>query len=308
MANPDPRIDILLATYNGARFLPALLASLQQQTFSEWRIIAHDDCSTDATPAVLREFAAREPRMRIIDDGRRFGSAQGNFLHLLKFSDAPYTIFCDDDDIWLENKLQVLYESMVEKDDGTLPRAVWSNAYVYNPETGEIGGNAVLAIMSNLRNTLFCNAGVQGCAILFNKALRDICLRTPSEVAMHDHLLTLAALTFGEMTYVSMRLMLYRRYEGAVTGHTDKNFRERALRFFQKGKTVIDANHFRAAKSFYETNRERIPADKDRLFQLYFAYPLRGRLSNAFHVLLDGFNMYGSKLILFVKMLTRPTI
>jgi len=301
------KIDILLATYNARKVLPALLSSLQQQTFTEWEIIAHDDGSSDDTLRILKDFSTSEPRLRIVEDGLRFGSAQGNFLHLLKFSTSPYCIFCDDDDIWLENKLQVLYEAIVCRDN-ELPQAVWCNSYVYDPVASEIGGQASLAIMSDLRDTLFCNAGVQGCAILFNGPLRDICLRTPTEVAMHDHLLTLAAMTFGEMTYVPKRLMLYRRYEGTVTGPTDRSLQERARHFFKKGKTVIDARHFRAVKSFYEVNRERIPADKDRIFQRYFAYPLRGRFSNAVHILMDGFNLYGSRMLLFVKMLLRPTI
>lgn len=307
MTVPSPPIDILLATYNGQVVLPALLASLRLQTFTNWRIIAHDDGSTDETVRILRECASVEPRLQIVEDHVRLGSAQGNFMHLLKFSSAPYCIFCDDDDIWLENKLQVLYDTISQRDNG-IPQAVWCNSYVYEPVSAGISGFASLAIMTNLKDTLFCNAGIQGCAILFNAQLREVCKRVPDEVAMHDHLLTLAAMTFGEMTYVPKRLMLYRRYEGTVTGHTDKSLPERASRFFKKGKTVIDARHFRAAKSFYEINRDRIPQDKDLVFQRYFAYPLRGRLANAFHVLTDGFKLYDSRLILFVKMLTRPTI
>ncbi|MBR1593550.1 MAG: glycosyltransferase [Alloprevotella sp.] len=297
--------DILLATYNAGRHLPALLHSLQDQTCREWTLIVHDDGSSDGTVQMLRDFAAVEPRCRLVEDGLRFGSAQGNFMHLLRHSTAPFAIFCDDDDIWLENKLEVLLDNIRQRDN-TRPQAVWCNSYVYNPETAQIGGSATLAILSGLRDTLFANCGVQGCAILFNAALRDVCLPAPEVVAMHDHLLTLAAMTFGEMTYVPRHLMLYRRYEGTVTGHTDSRLSEKARKFFQRGKTVLDPLHLRAARSFYELHAEEMPEDKRRVFRQFFAYEGRSRISNACHALAEGFSLFGRRSILVAKLLLRP--
>jgi glycosyltransferase involved in cell wall biosynthesis len=61
-----PLISIVLPVYNGARFLPESLASVVAQTYPNWELICVDDTSTDATPAVLAEWAAREPRIRVI--------------------------------------------------------------------------------------------------------------------------------------------------------------------------------------------------------------------------------------------------
>ena len=77
------KIDLLLATYNGARYLPAQIRSLQNQTYDDWTLYVHDDGSTDATLDVVRRFAAADARIRLVDDGRRFGSPADNFLHLL---------------------------------------------------------------------------------------------------------------------------------------------------------------------------------------------------------------------------------
>ncbi len=59
-------ISIVLPVYNGARFLPESLASVVAQTYRHWELICVDDTSTDATPAILAEWAAREPRIRVI--------------------------------------------------------------------------------------------------------------------------------------------------------------------------------------------------------------------------------------------------
>lgn len=159
----------------------------------------------------------------------------------MKSSTAPYMIFCDQDDIWLEDKLQKLHDAMLQVDNG-MPQMVYCNAYVYDTVQNDISGHAVLWQPTDLHEALFANAGVQGCSIMVNSALRDVCHKLPDYVTMHDHFVTLAALTFGKITYVDQRLMLYRRHSLAVTGATYKNFMERATHFFNSDKTVLEKN------------------------------------------------------------------
>ena len=89
------KIDILLATYNGAEYIAAQVRSLQNQTFDDWCLLVHDDGSTDATLEILDGFAQTDSRIRIINDGKRFHNCALNFMHLLGFSEAPFCIFCD---------------------------------------------------------------------------------------------------------------------------------------------------------------------------------------------------------------------
>jgi len=99
-------IAILLAVYDGARFLPAQLDSIAAQDDPHWRVIAGDDGSRDQSPALLRDFAARHPgRVRIVD-GPRLGAA-ANFRALL--AQVPEGVagaaFADQDDAWFPDKL-----------------------------------------------------------------------------------------------------------------------------------------------------------------------------------------------------------
>ena len=101
-----PHVRILMATFQGATHLPAQLASFEAQSHADWSLWASDDGSTDATPDLLRAFAARHPgRVRLID-GPRKGSA-ANFLHLLGHPDLPpgLTALSDQDDVWLPHRL-----------------------------------------------------------------------------------------------------------------------------------------------------------------------------------------------------------
>lgn len=301
------KIDILLATFNGAKFLPAQIRSLQNQTCTDWTLYIHDDGSTDETTDVARTFAAADRRIVLIEDGVRLGSPAGNFLHLLSLSTAPYAVFCDQDDIWLENKLERLYDTISRADDGR-PLAAYCNAYVYNPTAGTIDGYATLCHPRTLGDAFFMNGGVQGCSIILNAALRAICLDRPPYVVMHDHLTTLAALAFGRLLYVDERLMLYRRYPGAVTGETYGTFRRRLGVFFQRGKSVLFEHHYAALRSFHEHYRDRLTAEQNHLFERLYRYERRSRPANALAVLHDGFRLYGKRRVLFLKMLLRPLV
>ncbi|RMC33282.1 glycosyltransferase [Paracoccus alkanivorans] len=108
-AMPSHRSDhvtILLASYQGAAYLGQQLISLARQTHTEWSLIVSDDGSTDGTREIVMEFAAGQPegRVRLIE-GPRAGATQ-NFLHLLDAApDGAMVGFCDQDDVWLSDKL-----------------------------------------------------------------------------------------------------------------------------------------------------------------------------------------------------------
>lgn len=99
-------IAILLATYNGAKMLPAQLDSIARQTHKDWSLLVSDDGSCDETRRILRAFAAKLPDKRIaLIRGPGQGSAQ-NFLSLLRAAGrVPFVAFADQDDVWFDDKL-----------------------------------------------------------------------------------------------------------------------------------------------------------------------------------------------------------
>lgn len=101
-----PRITILLCTFNGARFLAAQLASIEQQTHSNWRLIVSNDGSTDDTLTIIRHFADRVCQPVEIRHGPGRGAA-ANFLSLATDPeiDGDLFAFCDQDDVWHPAKL-----------------------------------------------------------------------------------------------------------------------------------------------------------------------------------------------------------
>lgn len=106
--SPRPRVVVLLATHNGARFLGEQVDSILAQQDVDVRIVALDDASTDGTVEWLTERSATDPRLTVLPSPGRAGSAAANFYRLIRVADpAPDELvsFADQDDIWVPTKL-----------------------------------------------------------------------------------------------------------------------------------------------------------------------------------------------------------
>ncbi len=102
----DDRIDKLLATFNGERFLPEQLNSIVAQTHKNRRVLVRDDGSTDGTLAHLKAYKDKvADKLEILEDGKRNLGSVGNFSTLTEASTAPYVAFCDQEDIWRSGKM-----------------------------------------------------------------------------------------------------------------------------------------------------------------------------------------------------------
>ena len=114
----QPTVEILLAAYNGERFLRQQLDSLLAQTWVAWHLTVSDDGSTDATPAILDEYAARYPdRIRRVKHEGRFGNARDHFFWLMKECRATHMMFCDQDDVWHPDKVEKTMRALLEAED-----------------------------------------------------------------------------------------------------------------------------------------------------------------------------------------------
>ena len=125
---------------------------------------------------------------------------------------------------------------------------------------------------------------------------------------MHDHLVTLAALTFGKLHCIDQNLMLYRRHSHTVTGYIEENKVQKAKKFLNRGKTVLSLPHLEAIKSFYHRNYEAMEPCSKEIFEDFFLMEKQGRLRNAIHALFHHYSVMNSRWILFAKLLIRPLV
>ena len=296
-------IDVLLATYNGEKYLEAQLYSLLWQTHKDWRLIVHDDGSTDNTVAIIKNFQKIDNRIILIEDGIKCGGAAKNFLHLLSMpSSSDYFIFCDQDDIWFESKLSDLRNCFVDD----IPKAVFCNGYSYSIDKGIISDKITSVFPKRLEDQLFLNAGIQGCSLMFNKALKDKMGNLPNNQAMHDHFVTLFAVTFGELSYLPKNLMLYRQFhEGKATANIDSSISKR----LKSEIPIIDRKHFEATLIFYKHYFNVLSDKQKSLFEEYFRYSKSNSMLEKISIILkNDFNIYGKSYMLLLKTILRKTI
>ena len=217
-----PNVDILLGTYNGERFLGEQLRSIEAQTFSSWRVIARDDGSSDGTRSMLEEFGHRygERFQLITDDAGRLGPA-GNFGRLLAASTAPFVCFCDQDDVWLPEKVATLVEAAQTRPTNQ-PLLVHSDLEVVDdalrPVSPSFWAFEGISPSRDSLNQLLVQNCVTGCACLINDRLREIALPVPPAAIMHDWWLALVAAACGEIRPVPAALVRYRQHGSNDTG------------------------------------------------------------------------------------------
>lgn len=108
-------IAILMSTYNGSLFIKEQIESILKQTNKEWLLYIRDDGSTDDTRMILQEYAKKNPnKIHLLRDEFMNMGAGRSFMYLLKVVDADYYMFCDQDDVWMENKIERTYSYLRE--------------------------------------------------------------------------------------------------------------------------------------------------------------------------------------------------
>lgn len=295
-------IDILLATYNGELYLHQQINSIISQTFQNWRLLIHDDGSNDNTVSILREYAKKDPRIFFIEDNVECGGAGNNFLHIFKnYATADYIAFCDQDDFWLESKLELMWKTLsVEKE----PAAIFAGGLLFTSQDGILG--EIPSIKPKRLNELFfLSGGLQGCSLMINNKLSQLLKPFNGYMVMHDYLLTAGALAFGKIIYLNKKLMLYRQqHEGKVTANVDLSIRTRLRNKFP----VIDDKHHKSLINFFDFYADKLNEGQKKEFVSYLKfYNSESILKKYFLIIKNRFKIDNSILYLLLKTTLRPT-
>lgn len=228
MNNPIERasVEVLLATYNGERHLAEQLDSLLAQSFSGFSIIVSDDGSSDRTLDILERYMLGNPgKFRLLPPhGERLG-ANRNFGRLLDAATADYVSFCDQDDIWFPEKLELSVKQMnavMKSSAPGKPILVHSDLTVVDDKLQVIGDSffaysGVDPDRNHLGALLLGNIAT-GCTLLANRALYECARPIPAESMMFDFWLAQVASALGTISLIEAPTLLYRQHEGNLIG------------------------------------------------------------------------------------------
>ncbi len=211
------RVNVLLSSFNGARFLQAQIESVLQQQNVDVRIIIRDDGSTD--PKTLEQLAQWQEHPQLdVHYGKNMG-ASGSFFSLLELADdsAQYYAFCDQDDIWLTDKLERAVARLRQLDEDC---ALYCSRLNYvDEQLEEAGLSRAPRTAITPANALVENFGA-GCTMVFTPALRRLAIgaKNPDRIVMHDWWLYLIAAFLGQVVYDRTPAILYRQHQANLVG------------------------------------------------------------------------------------------
>lgn len=223
-------ITILLATYNSERYIRNQLDSLFRQTYQDWILVVRDDLSTDGTVNIINEFSNRYPnRIRIIPNEGKSLKAYLNFVSLLKSVDSEYYMFCDHDDVWLPNKIELSMERMKEIEKDGVPVIVHTDMKVVDQNLNIIHDSfwsysKLLPERTSFKEMVLCNSA-NGCTMLFNQKAKEVALQNVQFATMHDMLLNQSVAANNGIIYaIEEPLVLYRQHYDNVVGAQKRDF------------------------------------------------------------------------------------
>ena len=301
-------VDILMATYNGEAFVGEQIESIIRQTYTDWRLLVHDDGSADATKAIVKKYADEDNRIRLIEDGIVGLGVARNFIHLLEYADAEYIMFCDQDDIWLPDKTQRMTDEIGKKDSNT-PQVVYSNAYLWSPTKGIISDRNTLTYPKSLRQMLFLNTGIQGAASIFNTRAKELLMHPLRYYAMHDHALLLCMITMGEVSYMDEPLMYYRQHDHNVTGNAPGSMKKKTMQMWQNRHVpVVSREHLEGLQAFFEVWKDKLTAEDRAVIEIFMSLPERSFVQRVYNICKYRFCIFDSTLLLLAKLCLRRYI
>lgn len=209
------KISVCMATYNGERFLRKQLETIVTQLAPHDELVIADDSSTDGTSAILADFAAADPRIRFFA-GNTFRSPVFNFEFALKQARGDIIVLADQDDIWLENKLDVVRG--IFSQNMARPLLVMLDGAVIDGDEREIYPSVLEKLKAGpgFWKNLFDNRYL-GCCMAFSRDLLERALPFPQAIPMHDMWLGQLCERVGTTQFVPVMTMQYRKHSASLT-------------------------------------------------------------------------------------------
>ncbi len=257
-------VTILLSTYNGEKNLKEQLDSLRNQTYKNIKIVARDDSSTDNSLGVLKAYD-----IEVMPQDENLGPS-GSFAALLEYalkSDSSYFMFCDQDDVWEEEKIEKTLIKMRELESkfGDIPLLVHTDLEVVDEDLETLDKSfwhfEHINPNVNAFSRLLIQNTITGCTVMINRKLAELAMPISSNAIMHDWWLGLVASQFGKIDYMDKALIKYRQHGGNSIGAKGFNYFSVFLKFykiFYKNELYLKHLHvnIKQAESFLERYRD----------------------------------------------------
>jgi len=266
-------IDIVLATYNGERFLAEQIRSIQNNIGYEKlvsQLLVVDDGSTDETFSIVEALSQHDEKIKWLPNTSNKHGASNNFSFGLAQTKSPYIMLSDQDDIWLPEKIQLSIDRIkqLENDPASdpilTPFLVFSDKEIVDEKLQSISPSYFklkdIAKDWYIKLEQLCQQNVaSGCTMIFNRALLNKAMPIPEQAYMHDWWLALVANKCGKLALIDKALIKYRQHDNNSIGVNHRSKLNSMMCFYQHIKQ-FESNFLqiveqaKAFKAFEEKN------------------------------------------------------
>lgn len=221
----ESEISICMSTYNGEEYLSEQIDSIIGQTYTNWQLYVHDDGSSDNTREILNDYQKQDDRIHFSKTNDHQGIIKA-FIELVQNVESEYYMFCDQDDVWLNNKIEMMI-NYSNNYDSNKPLLLHTKFKKINSDGQVIDeGDDFENLRSDFKFFAIAN-NVTGCTTLFNFALRNKLnenykILDYNNLFMHDWWIALIGSAFGEVVYLDEKPVLYRQHDENVLGAQKK--------------------------------------------------------------------------------------
>lgn len=219
-------VDIVMSVFNGEKFLQDQLDSIGKQTFTEWKLIVRNNGSSDSTAHILQSFSqAYSGKVEIIEAAVTEPFIPLSFGDALSRSTAPYVMYADCDDVWMDDKIEITLNAMLDmqaKHGPSVPLLVHTDLVLVDTNLNILSNSMWKSQRLNPErkklNRVIMHSNACGNTFLFNAELRELVLPIPIGCIMHDYWTTTIAAAFGQITAVNRGTILYRQHGSNACG------------------------------------------------------------------------------------------
>ena len=271
-------VDILMCTYNGEDFIELQIESILDQTHTDFRLIIVDDTSNDRTVEIIKKMILKDKRIELHQNEKNLGYFN-NFVNGLDFVKSDYLFFSDQDDIWVENKVEIQLADLMLSDDNVLMN--FSNSYllydktqsqtnyVPNRDSSKIKSYYSSPIELALRNF------VSGHTILMRSnqipsIKKSLSKMTDTQNVYFDYILTLVLLDLGRIKYINASFVYFRQHLNSTSTKMRMNYFKHislnALAFSQISESSKTAKYFSVLNKA-SVKKSNLPASIQLLYQ-----------------------------------------
>ncbi len=307
------RVAVVISTYNGSKFLKSQLESIYFQSYLATGVIARDDKSSDDTSDILKLF-----NLDILDSVENLG-AKKSFSKLLDYAlqdkDIDYFMFCDQDDVWVKEKIAKTLNKMkeLEAKNPDTPLLIHSDLSVVDENLSVIDdsfwNHEYINPQQNNFNRLLMQNTITGCTVMINRKLAQIALPIPNEAIMHDWWIGLVASKFGKIDFVDEALVSYRQHSDnniGAKGFNSFEIYKKFYKIFYKNELYLEhlKSNLSQAEAFLRIYREKLDDKTVSMLEAFLEIDKKSFLQKRITLLKHGLLKQGflRNLGLFLKI------